>query len=39
MPATPVAYDVRFEIDPRDERFAGEARIELRVNRAAPCSG
>ena len=34
--ATPAAYDVRFAIDPREERFTGEARIELRIHRATP---
>ena len=34
--ATPKAYDLRVAIDPREERFSGEIRITLHVNRDAP---
>ena len=34
--ATPVAYEARLAIDPKDSRFSGEIRIDLRFNRAVP---
>lgn len=34
--AAPKAYDVTLAIDPRQERFEGEVRIDLRFERATP---
>jgi alanyl aminopeptidase len=34
--ATPVSYEARLGIDPRESSFTGAMRIELRFNRAAP---
>ena len=34
--ARPRAYDLRLAIDPREERFEGEVRIELTVQRPVP---
>lgn len=34
--ATPIRYNARLSIDPADKYFAGEIRIDLKFNRAAP---
>lgn len=34
--ATPLEYNATLAIDPRQPQFAGEVRIAIRVNRAAP---
>src|SRR5450432_479786 len=32
---TPLAYTLKFKIDPRDERFSGQTRIRVKLAKAA----